>query len=60
MILKGFENAYAHELERRQDDIRDVEKLIPLRDHTKRRRSSGVPIVLLIILAWILAGFLGS
>lgn len=54
MFPRGFENAYAHEIERRKDEMRDAAKQSRERQYLKRRKSVVLPVAILSFLSWLL------
>jgi hypothetical protein len=55
MFPRGFENAYAHEVERRKDEWRDAARHNLEGKYFKGRKTSTLPITVMSILAWVLA-----
>ena len=60
MFTRGFDNAYAHEAERRKDDMRDAANHNLARKYSKGRNSTVVSIATLSIIGWLLVILLGS
>ena len=55
MFPRGFENAYAYEVERRKDERRDVARHNLEGKYSKGRKTATLPITILSIFAWVLA-----
>jgi len=51
MFPKGFENAYAHEVERRKDEMHEAAKSRFERQYTRGRKPVVLPIAILIAIA---------
>jgi ABC-type spermidine/putrescine transport system permease subunit II len=54
MFPRGFENAYAHEVERHKDEMRDAARHNLAAKYFKQRKKVVLPIAFLSILAGIL------
>jgi hypothetical protein len=59
MFPTGFENAYAHEVERRKDEMRNAAKSRLERRYIKNRTRSAWPMMILSILTRLLTGLIG-
>ena len=59
MIPGNLENAYAYEIERRKDEMREAAKSHLVHQSLKRRKSPAWPMAILSILAWLLIIFIG-
>jgi hypothetical protein len=55
MFPSDLDNAYAYEMERHKDEMRDVEKNKLVREALANRRRVSLPIGVLSILALVLA-----
>ena len=55
MFPRGYENAYAHEAERRKDEMRDAKRHQLERQHLKTRRHVTLPLAILSIVFWLIA-----
>ena len=55
MFPRGFENAYAHEVERRKDERRDATRHNLEGKYSKSRKTATLSITVLSIFAWVLA-----
>jgi hypothetical protein len=60
MYPRGFENAYAHEVERRKDEMRAAAKHNLERQSIQRRKTAALPKAILSILARILVIVFGK
>lgn len=55
MFPRGYENAYAHETERRKDEMRDAKRHQLEHQHLKPRRQVTLPLAILSVLFWLIA-----
>ena len=59
MFPSDIEKAYAHEVERRKDEMRDAAKHNFERQFVRRRRLTALPMAILSLLGRILAILIG-
>lgn len=59
MFPSDLNNAYAYEVERRKDEMRNAAKNHMERDFVKRRKLVVVPVVILSVLSLLLSVLLG-
>jgi len=55
MFPRGYENAYAYEVERRKDERRDAARHNLEGKHFKGRKTATLPLAILSIFVWVLA-----
>jgi hypothetical protein len=58
MHPSDLENAYAYEIERRKDEMRDAANYRFERQHRKERKHVAIPIMLLGFLIWFLVALM--